>query len=282
MGRTDRFVTVDGLELHYSEWGNPRDPPVVCVHGLSRVGRDFDQLATALEEEYHVLCPDMPGRGWSEWSDNPAAYTSETMAQRLVGFCDDLGLDSLRWVGTSMGGGLGMALAAGALADRITHLVVNDMPPDPAVHAEDVALERIDEYVGNPPHEDTVTDLVEYYKEIYQGRFSEMSEEEWVHFTVTSARRTDDGGVTRAYDPHILEALDPEAGDDQDPWEAWESIEAEVMIVHGADSEILPGPVYEEMLERRPDAASLEVDCGHAPKLNVSAQIDPIREFLAG
>lgn len=282
MARTDRFLTVDGIELHYSAWGDPDDPPIVCVHGLSRVGRDFDALAAELEEEYYVVCPDMPGRGWSEWPADTTAYTNERMAELLVGFCDELGSEELRWVGTSMGGGLGIALAGGALSDRITHLVVNDVSPDPANDAKESALERIVEYVGDPPVVDTVTELEAYYREIYGERFSAMTDEEWTAFTLRSARRTDDGGVTRAYDPRILEGLEAGADDDDGPdgWEIWEAIDAELMVVHGVDSEILPTPVYEEMLERRPDAETVEVDSGHAPMLNTADQIEPIRQFL--
>lgn len=287
MARTDRLLTVDGIELHYSAWGDPGDPPVVCVHGLSRVGRDFDALASALAEEYHVVCPDMPGRGWSEWPEDASAYSTERMAALLVEFCDDLGFEELRWVGTSMGGGLGIALAGGALSDRITHLVVNDVSPDPTGDAEEEALERIVDYVGDPPTVDTVSELESYYRELYEGRFSAMSDEEWTAFTLRSARRTDDGGVTRAYDPRILEGLGDEGGGEEDAgdegrdgWSIWESTDAELMVVHGEDSEILPTPVYEEMLERRPDAESFEVDSGHAPMLDTPEQIEPIEEFL--
>lgn len=286
MTRTNCFLTVDGIELHYSAWGDPDDPPIVCVHGLSRVGRDFDALAAALEDEYHIVCPDMPGRGWSEWPEDTAAYTNETMAELLVGFCDTLGFEEVRWVGTSMGGGLGMALAGGSLADQISHLIVNDVSPDPTGDAEEAALERIVNYVGDPPTVNTVTELEAYYRKLYEGRFSSMTDEEWTAFTLHSARRTGDGGVTRAYDPRILEGLaddgDASEGDEDgsDGWAIWDEIDANLMVVHGKDSEILPTPVYEKMLERRPDAKSIEVDSGHAPMLNTRKQIEPIREFL--
>ncbi|MFC7046722.1 alpha/beta fold hydrolase [Halobacteriaceae archaeon GCM10025711] len=114
MARSDQFVTVDGTELHYSAWGDEDAPPVVCVHGLSRVGRDFDGLAARLEDEYRLVCPDMPGRGLSEWADFPEAeYSPEAMSALLVAFVDELDIDTMRWVGTSMGGMLGMGLAAG-------------------------------------------------------------------------------------------------------------------------------------------------------------------------
>jgi pimeloyl-ACP methyl ester carboxylesterase len=289
MGRRDRFVTVDGFELHYSEWGDPSDPPVLCVHGLSRNGRDFDPLARELEDDYRVICPDMPGRGWSEWADDPLErYTDEAMVEILAGFCVELGLDEFRYVGTSMGGGLGMALAGLAMPDAVTHLVVNDVSPDPETEATPEALGRIMEYVPNPPTVRTVTELEEYYRDLYEGRFSEMTDDEWRRLAVTSARRTDDGGIAPAYDPRIVVGGGEDEGDeegggaaDPDPWDVWAAIESDIMILRGEDSEILPAEPFERMTETQPDAETLVVDCGHAPSLNVPAQLGPIREFLS-
>lgn len=283
MERTDGYVTVDGIELHYAAWGDPADPPVVCAHGLSRTGRDFDPLARALADEFRVLCPDMPGRGWSQWAD-PEAYADEAMLERCVGFCDELGLDAVRWVGTSMGGGLGISLAAGPLRERLTHLVVNDVSPDPAADASPEALGRIVEYVGDPPAFDTVTGLEAYYRELYEERFSRMTDVEWRRFATTSARRTDDGRVAPAHDPRIVQPLADDGGADADrpdPYEAWASVDADLLVVRGTESDLLPADALARMLDRQPDADVLEVDCGHAPALNVPAQIDPVRAFLA-
>lgn len=277
MERTDRFVTADGIEIHYSAWGDEGTPPVICAHGLSRVGRDFDPIARHLAG-YRVLCPDLPGRGLSEWCDDPAMYTDRAMIELIVEFCDRLGLESIRWIGTSMGGGLGMALAGGPLADRITHLVVNDVSPDPACDADEEALERIIEYVPDPPIVGTITELEAYYRETYEQPFSEMTDSEWRRFTVTSARRTDDGRITPAYDPRIIESL----GDGSTAaWDVWEAISADICIVHGTESGILPGEALEAMLELQPAAKTIEIDCGHAPALNVDEQIEPIREFFS-
>lgn len=281
MERTDRFVRVDGIEIHYSAWGDETAPPVVCAHGLSRVGRDFDPIARRLSDTYRVLCPDMPGRGMSGWADDPATeYTNEAMVERTVGFCNALDLDSIRWIGTSMGGGLGMALAGGPLADRITHLVVNDISPDPTNDADTEALGRIIEYVPDPPVVETVTELEAYYRETYESLFSEMTDEEWRRFTVTSMRRTDDGLVTTAYDPQIIQSVSEDEEEDADPWEIWDAISAEILILHGTESGILPRDALDEMLERQPESETLEVDCGHAPALNVDEQIEPIDAFL--
>lgn len=279
MERVDRFRSVEGIELHYSEWGDKSAPPVVCVHGLSRVGRDFDPIARRLANEYRVLCPDLPGRGLSEWRD-PTEYTEEALIEQMVGFCDALGLESVRWIGTSMGGGIGMALAGGPLADRITHLVVNDISPDPIHDADEDALARINEYVPKPPTVDTVTELEAYYREIYESRFSEMTDTEWRRFTVTAARRTDDGRITSAYDPRIVEALGETNGTETDPWAVWEEITADVCIVRGTESGILPRKPFDRMVDVQPNAETITVDCGHAPALNTDEQIEPIVAFF--
>lgn len=280
MSRSDEFTTVDGLEIHYSDWGDPADPTVLCVHGLSRVGRDFDPLARELEDEYHVVCPDMPGRGLSEWGEPTETYTNDAMVSVLVGLVEQLDVDELRYVGTSMGGGLGIALAGGPLADTISHLVVNDVSPNPEEGATDEAINRIFEYVPNPEIFDTVTELEDYLKELYQGRFSPMTEAEWRRMAVTGARRTDDGKIAPAYDPGIV-VEDEEADEDApDPWDIWAGIDAEILILRGTDSGVLPQESYQKMVELQPEGETVEVDCGHAPSLNTPEQIEPIRDLF--
>ena len=279
MARRDEFVTVDGIEIHYSAWGDSTDPTVLCVHGLSRNGRDFDPLARELQDDYHVICPDMPGRGWSEWADDPEErYTNAALVETLIGFCDALELDSLRYVGTSMGGGLGMALAGGPLADRIERLVVNDVPPNPEEDAEPEAMGRIVEYVPNPPTVGTLSELEAYFRDLYEGRFSEMSDDEYRRLTMTSARRTGDGDFAPAYDPAILVSGED---DGPDPWDVWAAIDVPILLFRGIDSDILPADAYQRMLEVQPDAETVEIDCGHAPALNTPEQIEPIRGFFA-
>ena len=279
MARRDEFVTVDGIEIHYSAWGDSTDPTVLCVHGLSRNGRDFDPLARELQDDYHVICPDMPGRGWSEWADDPEErYTNAALVETLIGFCDALELDTLRYVGTSMGGGLGMALAGGPLADRIERLVVNDVPPNPEEDAEPEAMGRIVEYVPNPPTVGTLSELEAYFRDLYEGRFSEMSDDEYRRLTMTSARRTGDGDFAPAYDPAILVSGED---DGPDPWDVWAAIDVPILLFRGIDSDILPEDAYQRMLEVQPDTETVEIDCGHAPALNTPEQIEPIRGFFA-
>jgi pimeloyl-ACP methyl ester carboxylesterase len=281
MPRTDGFVTVNGLEIHYSDWGPEDGTPVLCVHGLSRVGRDFDGLAEALSDEYRVYCIDMPGRGLSEWAEDDAAYTASAMVELLVAFCDELGLEEFVWVGTSMGGQLGIGAAAGPLRERISHLVINDVGPMPAEdESAEAGIDRIIEYLTNPTRAATLTGLEAFYRENY-ATFSAMTDEEWRTFAITSARRGDDGQFTPAYDTRIVEPL-LTATPDVDPWEVWEAIEAPTLVLRGEHSDILPAETLAEMKERRPEIETLVVEgCGHAPVLNVPEQVDPIREFLA-
>ena len=281
--RTDEFVTVDGVELHYSAWGDPSDPPVVCVHGLSRVGRDFDPLAGELDDDYRVLCPDVQGRGLSEWAPDGEAeewYAGSRLAETLVAFFDELGIEEARYVGTSMGGQLGMGLAAGPLADRISHLVMNDVGPAPTEDEEArEGLDRIAEYLTNPPEFGRLTELEAYYREQY-ATFSEMTDAEWRGFTVDSARRTSEGDFAPAYDPRVVEPL-LFGETDADPWAAWEALDVPTLVLKGEHSDILADETFEEMRERRPEIDTRTYDCGHAPSLNVPEQIEPIRELFA-
>jgi pimeloyl-ACP methyl ester carboxylesterase len=256
---------------------------VVCVHGLSRVGRDFDPLARELDDDYRVLCPDVQGRGLSEWAPGGAAeewYAGSRLAGTLVGFFDEIGIEEARYVGTSMGGQLGMGLAAGPLADRISHLVMNDVGPAPA-EDEDAreGIDRIVEYLTDPPEFDRLTELEAYYRDTY-STFSEMTDAEWRVFTVGSARRTGDGGFAPAYDPRVVEPLLTEETHD-DPWEAWEAIDVPTLVLKGEHSDILADETFEEMRERRPEIETRTYDCGHAPSLNVPEQVEPIRGLFA-
>ena len=280
MSRTDAFVTVDGTEVHYTDWGDADDPLVVCVHGLSRNGRDFDPLARRLVTEgYRVVCPDMPGRGRSEWADDPETeYSWEGLLATLRGFCDTFERDAVRYVGTSMGGLLGMLLANDDDAVELTHFVCNDIGPV-FVNAE-AGIERIVDYLTDPPAFDTYAELEAWYRETY-ATMNAQTDAEWRRFTLTSARRRDDGRVTRDYDERIVAALLSSNADPEEAWGYWESLDLPTFVIWAHESDVLTEPTVEEMLERRPETDLLELDCGHPPGLNVAEQLDPVVEFLA-
>lgn len=279
--RYSRFVEIAGLEMHYSEWGVDNDEPLLCWHGFSRVGRDYDPIASELADEYRVICPELPGRGLSEWSQEPSMeYTMDAYTEYAVEFLDTLGLDTVRWLGTSMGGNVGIRVGGRELRDRITHLVLNDAGPgDPEGDTDEEGIERIVEYLSNPPAFPTATRLEAYYRDVYEP-FSEMTDAEWQRFTLTSARRNDEGQFRPSYDPATVEPYfrDPAV---MDQWNDWEDITADIFLLRGEHSDVVSEPEAERMREH-PNCRFLKIDgCGHAPSLNVSAQIDPIRSFLA-
>lgn len=275
---THHYVTLAGAEIHYTAWGDPDATPLVCIHGLSRTGRDFDPLAEALSDDYRVLCPDMPGRGESEW--NPELYDPASLGEVIVAFFEELELTDAHYLGLSMGGQLGIGLVPGPLAERVEKLVLVDVGPNPADDdAADEGIDRIVDYLTDPPTFDRFSDLEAYFRDVYDT-FSEMTDAEWRNLARTSVRRTDDGQFTPNYDTRIVEPL-LYADTEVDQWALFDAIDQQVLVVRGEDSDILAEATFEEMCERKPGMETLTVDCGHAPALNVPEQTEPIREFLS-
>ena len=272
-----RYVGCLGRELHYVEWGSASAPPVVLWHGLARTGRDFDDLARVLAARYRVICPDTIGRGLSQWSADPVAdYRLDTYARLAAALADALGLAQLRWVGTSMGGAIGLVAAATTLRGRISHLALNDIGPElPAP-----AVERIVTYVGNPPAFGTVTELEAWIRQAYRP-YGWQSDAQWRRMTETSARRLPDGRVTLHYDPAIVGQFRHHPRD-YDRWEEYDGLRLPVLLLRGAQSDLLPDAVAAAMTQRGPRATRIDFeDCGHAPALNVPPQINAVVDFLA-
>jgi pimeloyl-ACP methyl ester carboxylesterase len=284
--RRDRLCTVDGLEIHYSEWGEGDGDPVVCVHGFSRNGRAFDTLARALAEAgFRVLCPDVPGRGLSEWSRDPETdYRPDHpdgLPGYLRGFCEAVvdGNEPIRWVGTSMGGALGIRLAGGPLRDRIGRLVVNDIGPGPVDPdpEESTGADHIRQYRA-PPTFRTLGELESYFRERYGDRDPSV---DLRHLTVTSARRTEDGAWTHDYDPAIVDAYLAREGP-RDLWTEWDGIEAGTFVLRGTETHVLPKSEFEAMRSRGPETAVLELPgVGHAPSLATDEQVEAVVSFLS-
>ncbi len=271
------YIPCADKELHVTHWGEPSNPAIVMWHGLARTGRDFDELAMALCGEYFVLCPDTLGRGLSSWARDAATdYSYSAYGEHAVAILDHFGIAKLRWVGTSMGGLLGVTLAAGVLKDRITHLVVNDIGPS----LPQEAARRIAGYVGSPPVFATMAELEHWLRTNY-APFGKNSEAFWRRMTDTSARRTDAGAVTVHYDPQIVTQFTLHRGD-LDCWHHWDNVRAPTLLLRGRDSDVLPAAVAGEMLRRGPRPQLIEFEgCGHAPTLATAEQQQAIREFLA-
>lgn len=265
-------------EIHYVEWGAQDAPPLIMWHGLARTGRDFDDIAAALSDTYRIVCPDTIGRGLSQWSPDPDnEYCLAFYARLARELVDQLGFAQVRWVGTSMGGAIGTVAGATTLANRISHLVLNDNGPALAAPA----IERIKAYAGNPPQFDTVTELETFYRTVYKP-FGWMSDAQWRRLAETSTRRLPDGKVTPHYDPAMVRQFFVYPRD-YDLWDEYDMLAMPTLVLRGAESDLLLQDTAEEMKLRGPHALLAVIDgCGHAPALNVPAQIDLIREFLSG
>ncbi len=279
-GPSSNYLRCAGREIHYMDWGAADAPVVLAWHGLARTGRDMDELAAFLSAPslgYRVLCPDTIGRGLSEWSPDPRnEYCLAFYAKLATAFVDGLGLSTLRWVGTSMGGAIGMVAAAGALRGRISHLVLNDMGPK----ITDSAIARIRSYAGNPAAFASVSELEQYFRSIYKP-YGYMTDAQWRRLTETSTRRLPDGRVTPHYDPAMVQQF-VHYPEDHERWDDYDSLEIPVLCLRGADSDLLAADTAAAMAQRGPRAKVVTIaGCGHAPALNLLEQLALVRDFLA-
>lgn len=273
------YLTLAGRQMHMLDWGREDAPPVICWHGFARNAHDFDDLAAALCPHYRLIAVDTIGRGLSAWSPVPdAEYTVTFYMKQAVELLDQLKLQTVRWVGTSMGGLVGMAVSASVLKGRVSHLVVNDIGPAIAPGA----IERILKYSGNPPAFDTLPELEAYFREIY-APFGIASDAGWRKLAETSMRRLPDGRITPHYDPQIAAVFGRHAaGTSGDAWPVWDLIEARTLLLRGAVSDLLAAETADEMTRRGPKARRIDIPgVGHAPALDTPEQIALIAAFLA-
>ena len=278
MSPESRYLTCEGREIHFMEWGAQHTDTVIAWHGLARTSRDMDELAEHLSTRYRVICPDAIGRGLSQWSPRPEQEYNLAFYSRLaVALVDQLGLQRFHWVGTSMGGAIGLVCAAGPLKERITRLVLNDIGPKLA----DAAIQRIRSYAGSPPAFDTVGELEAYFRTVYQP-YGFLTDAQWRRLTETSTRRLPDGRVTPHYDPAMVQQF-VHHPTDYDRWDDYERIAVPVLCLRGETSDLLLADTADAMRERGPRALVVTVPgCGHAPALNVPDQLDLVTRFLAG
>lgn len=283
--RLSHVQCLDARGLHrmaYWEWGDAHNPRVlVCAHGLSRQGRDFDTLAQALCQDYRVVCPDVAGRGRSDWLADPAGYQIPLYVADMVTLLARLDAQELHWVGTSMGGLIGLGLAA--LKDSpIRRLVLNDVGP--AIQFE--ALQRIGTYLGQPLRWSSLDEAADYMLSISQG-FGPHSREQWLALTKPMLV-PDGGGFKPHYDPAIavpFRAVTPELarGGEALLWQAYDAIRCPTLLLRGADSDLLSHATAQAMTQRGPQARLHEfAGVGHAPMLVQPEQVAVVREFLLG
>ncbi len=277
--RTHRLRNLGPHGFHsssYVEWGDADNPNVLlCAHGLTRNGRDFDYLAAALETDYRVVCPDVVGRGSSDWLPVKEDYGYALYCADMAALIARLNVEQVDWVGTSMGGLIGMMLAA-MPNTPIRRMVLNDVGP----FVSKAALQRIADYVGSDPRFATLDEVEGYLREV-NAPFGPLTDEQWSHCARFQSRRTAEGDLGLAYDPAIgLPLRNTELGD-VDLWPVWDAVSCPTLLLRGAESDVLLAETAAEMQSRGPAASVVELPgIGHAPALMAGEQIGLVRDWL--
>lgn len=251
---------------------------MVCVHGLTRTGRDFDVLAARLAADRHVTCPDVAGRGASDWLA-AAEYHGYARAEAdLTAVLAGMGARDVDWIGTSMGGLLGMLMAAKPKTP-VRRLVLNDVGP----FVPRDALLTITDYIGTDPHFPDFATAVAYTAAVHAG-FGDLTDAQWHHLTRHAVRADPDQGYRLAYDPKIAAPFaDRERIADVDLWSIWDAIACPVLVLRGAESPLLTAETVQGMQARGPGATVITVPgTAHAPALLDPDQVEPIRDWLDG
>jgi pimeloyl-ACP methyl ester carboxylesterase len=277
ISRTYRALGPHGFHrVHYTEWGDPDNPKVlICVHGLTRTGRDFDFLAAALEHEYRVICPDVVGRGQSDWLNDKSDYTYPLYVNDVAMLLARIDAERIDWVGTSMGGLIGIFLAS-YTGSPIHKMVINDIGPRiPAA-----GLQRVATYVGQVVTFDSIEKMEKFLRTI-AATFGNLSDEQWRHMTIHGARQLEDGRYTFAYDPGIAKNFRTLDLKDIDLWSMWDAIHCPTLVLRGEHSDVLDHADAVIMTERGPKATLIEFPgMGHAPALMADDQIAVVRNWL--
>ena len=276
-----KCLSADGFhKMAYVEWGDAANPRVlVCAHGLTRCSRDFDFLAQALADNYRIVCPDVVGRGRSDWLRHKSLYDLPQYCADMQTLLARLDVETVHWVGTSMGGLIGMALAS-RLESPITRLVLNDIGPVLSA----ASLVRVGEFLGKAPRFDGIDDA-EAFVRFVSAPFGSLSDAQWRHLTVHLLRTAADGKLVFAYDPGIAQRYrEMQAscgGKGIEMWPLYDGIACPTLLLRGATSDVLTHETALQMSQRGPRARLIEVaGVGHAPMLMDAAQIAPVREFL--
>lgn len=258
-------------------WGAPDNPKtLICSHALTRNSRDFDFLATALKNEYRVVCPDMPGRGASPPLAFPEDYNYAVYAADMACLLARLNVSEVDWVGTSMGGLIGMVLAAQP-GNPIRKLVINDIGP----YLPKAALQRIASYLGKDPVFKSLDDVEGYLREIHKP-FGPLTDDQWRHLAESSYRVDGHGAYRLSYDPAIAVPFKQATESDINLWAVWEAIgKTDILVLRGEESDILSEDTARQMTERGPGCELVTLEgIGHAPVLMSQDQIDIIASWL--
>ncbi|MCW3473969.1 alpha/beta fold hydrolase [Limobrevibacterium gyesilva] len=258
--------------MAWVEWGDPAAPVVLCVHGLTRNARDFDPLAQALAADFRVVCPDLPGRGASDWLADPQLYQPPTYVAALSHLLAAIG-GPTAWVGTSLGGICGMAVAA-AQGHPVTRMVLNDIGP----FLPKGALQGIRERIGRVGDFADVAEAEQFLR-VAHAPFGRLTDAQWAHMARHSVRMLPNGRVALHYDPAIATPIVAAEPEDVDLWEMWARIAIPTLVLRGATSDLLDEPTLARMVESGAKALTVP-GCGHAPAMMDAPTIAAVRDFL--
>lgn len=276
--RSVQCASPSGLHrMAYTEWGDPANPQVlVCVHGLSRNGRDFDDLARAMTDSHRVVCPDIVGRGRSDWLRDPSGYGVPQYVTDMMVLIARLDVETVQWLGTSMGGLIGMVLAS-LPGTPVSRLMLNDVGP--AISSE--SIRRIGEYIGRAPKFAGLEEAERYIRAV-SAPFGALSDTQWRALTESSVRPAADGGLEMIYDPKIADSFHrATAAGMIDLWPMFDRVRCPTRVVRGEFSDLLSAEVAQAMTARGPHPDLVQVPgVGHAPMFMDEAQIAIAREFF--
>ena len=280
--KTVQCLSPAGLHnMAYKEWGDPKNPAVLlCVHGVTRVSDDFDALAAVMSDRYRVICPDVVGRGRSSWLTNPQAYQLPQYVSDMVTLIARLDVTQVDWFGTSMGGLIGMGVAA-LKGNPIRKMMLNDIGPT----INFAALMRIAQYMGKEVRFSTFEEGVDYIRTI-AAPFGPHSDEQWHKLAGDVLRQQKDGQWSRHYDPAIAQAFstfteENAAQSEAALWAIYDAIQCPVLLVRGSESDLLSRETADLMTQRGPRAALTELaGIGHAPTFMQPEQIALARNFF--
>ncbi len=280
----DRTGSVLGLtrrsfhRIAFADWGPLSGPPVLCVHGLTRNGRDFDHLAAALARKGHrVVCPDLPGRGRSEWLKESSDYVLPQYCGDMAVLIGALGCTEIDWVGTSLGGLIGMVLAA-LPGSPIRRLVINDIGP----YLPWAGLLRLGANLNEAPKSFDTIEAAELYFRRVLAPFGTLEDEHWRHLASHSVEwKPERQRFESLCDPNIAHAFRNPWHYSVDLWKYWDAIDIPILVLRGQTSDLLPVDVLNDMLRRNRNATAYTVpSCGHAPALIARDQIELVETFL--
>jgi len=270
------YLSLLGHEVHVTRWGDAANPALVMWHGLTRTGRDFDELASAFASRFFVLCPDTIGRGFSSWSDNSLEHYQPAYYEKLaLAMLDTYQIPDCDWLGTSMGGLIGIHLASGEGRSRIRRLILNDIGPE----IPQEALTRILTYAGELPEFRTLLEAEGWFRTIYTP-FGAAPDGFWRRMAETSQRRKDNGAFTLHYDPEIITALRANPGQ-LELWDRYQAITLPTHLLRGAASDLVSESLAQRMSETGPKPRITNfTNCGHAPALANQADIAMVQTIM--